>query len=40
MSGEAEDMLATLPDSPELTMGLRKLLEAKDAFVRAALELP
>lgn len=24
------------PDSPELTAGLRKLLEAKDCFVRAA----
>jgi len=28
----------TLPDSPELTAGLRKLLEAKDCFVRAALD--
>ncbi len=26
-----------LPDGPELTTGLRKLLEAKDCFVRAAL---
>lgn len=26
-----------LPDGPELTTGLRKLLEAKDSFVRAAL---
>ncbi len=25
-------------DSPELTAGLRKLLEAKDCFVRAALD--
>lgn len=32
----AEGMLEELPDSPELTVGLRKLLEAKDAFVRAA----
>lgn len=24
------------PDSPELTLGLRKLLEAKDCFVRCA----
>lgn len=32
-------MLGKLPDSPELTAGLRKLLEAKDCFVRAALEL-
>jgi len=30
-------MQATLPDGPEKTTGLRKLLEAKDAFVRAAL---
>lgn len=30
-------MLDALPDSPELTAGLRKLLEAKDCFVRAAL---
>lgn len=28
-------MLNELPDSPELTAGLRKLLEAKDCFVRA-----
>ena len=28
---------SSLPDSPELTAGLRKLLEAKDCFVRAAL---
>jgi hypothetical protein len=27
-----------LPDSPELTTGLRKLLEAKDCFVRAKLD--
>ena len=33
----AETMVATLPDGPELTAGLRKLLEAKDCFVRAAL---
>lgn len=26
-----------LPEGPELTAGLRKLLEAKDCFVRAAL---
>jgi hypothetical protein len=29
-----------LPVGPELTTGLRKLLEAKDCFVRAALDLP
>ena len=34
----AEDMIDTLPDGPELTAGLRKLLEAKDCFVRAALD--
>jgi len=32
----AADMLNRLPDSAELTVGLRKLLEAKDCFVRAA----
>jgi hypothetical protein len=30
-------MAGRLPDGPELTAGLRKLLEAKDCFVRAAL---
>jgi hypothetical protein len=35
--GLAQKMLA-LPDSAELTAGLRKLLEAKDCFVRAAVE--
>jgi hypothetical protein len=34
----AERMLAELPDGPELTTGLRKLLEAKDCFVRASLD--
>jgi hypothetical protein len=35
--GELKDyMLAVLEDDPELTVGLRKLLEAKDCFVRAA----
>lgn len=34
----AEQMVNRLPDSPELTVGLRKLLEAKDAFVRAAVD--
>lgn len=33
-----EDILDAIPrDNPELTVGLRKLLEAKDCFVRAAL---
>lgn len=30
----AMQMVDQLPDDPELTVGLRKLLEAKDAFVR------
>jgi hypothetical protein len=30
-------MVRDLPDGPELSVGLRKLLEAKDCFVRAAL---
>lgn len=30
-------VIDALPDGPELTAGLRKLLEAKDCFVRAAL---
>lgn len=30
-------MNKSLPDSEELEMGLRKLLEAKDCFVRAKL---
>jgi len=33
----AEWVIETLPDSSELTVGLRKLLEAKDCFVRAAI---
>lgn len=33
----AEQMEAILPDGPEKTTGLRKLLEAKDCFVRANL---
>lgn len=33
----AHSMENHLPDGPEKTMGLRKLLEAKDCFVRAAL---
>lgn len=35
----AVDMVTTNADSPELTAGLRKLLEAKDCFVRASLDL-
>lgn len=33
----AVGMVRSLPDGPELTAGLRKLLEAKDCFVRQAL---
>lgn len=33
----AAQMVAALSDGPELSTGLRKLLEAKDCFVRAAL---
>ncbi len=35
----AYDMAGIL-DGPELTVGLRKLLEAKDCMVRAALSAP
>jgi len=31
-------MVAKLKHSPEVTAGLRKLLEAKDCFVRAGLD--
>lgn len=37
-AGLASMMIDALPDGPELTAGLRKLLEAKDCFVRAALD--
>lgn len=33
----AQEMIDTLADGPELSAGLRHLLEAKDAFVRAAI---
>lgn len=33
----ADDMVRELRDGPELSAGLRKLLEAKDCFVRQAL---
>jgi hypothetical protein len=35
----AHAMVRMLPDGSELTTGLRKLLEAKDCFVRAALDV-
>ncbi len=34
----AEQMILTLSDGPELTAGLRKLREAKDCFVVAAVD--
>lgn len=34
----AQKMDQDLPDGPEKSAGLRKLLEAKDCFVRAALQ--
>ena len=36
----AAAMVAQLADSAELSAGLRKLLEAKDCFVRTLLEKP
>lgn len=33
----AEAMIEQISDGPELVAGLRKLLEAKDCFVRASL---
>ena len=36
----AQQMELQLPDGPEKSAGLRKLLEAKDCFVRAALDKP
>lgn len=36
-AGMAIEMAETLNDGPELTAGLRKLLEAKDCFVRQAI---
>ncbi len=36
----AKKMDETLPETAEKTAGLRKLLEAKDCFVRAVLEKP
>lgn len=34
----AQQMVQHLPDGPELSAGLRRLLEAKDCFVRAAVD--
>ena len=38
VEGLAADLIDDIPDGPELTAGLRKLLEAKDCLVRAALD--
>ena len=35
---QAEHAVATLKDGPELSAGLRKLVEAKDCFVRQAVK--
>jgi hypothetical protein len=35
----AVEMVDALPDGPQLTTGLRKLLEAKDCFVRQAVKV-
>lgn len=35
--GDLADFICTLPRNPERTVALRKLLEAKDCAVRAAL---
>jgi hypothetical protein len=40
LSELASQLALDLPQGPELTTGLRKLLEAKDCFVRAALDAP
>lgn len=37
LAGVAMELAETLQDGPELTAGLRKLLEAKDCFVRQAI---
>ena len=36
----ALEMVENMPNNPELTAGLRKLLEAKDCFVRAQIAKP
>lgn len=36
----ADSLVTDLPNGPELTVALRKLLEAKDCAVRAALDIP
>ena len=36
----AQTLEALLPDGPEKSAGMRKLLEAKDCFVRCAIDMP
>jgi len=36
----ADNLEQLLPDGPEKSAGMRKLLEAKDCFVRVALDMP
>ena len=36
----AEKLEDLLPDGPEKSAGMRKLLEAKDCFVRCAIDMP
>lgn len=36
----AQQMYSLLSDGPEKAAGMRKLLEAKDCFVRSALDMP
>lgn len=36
----AQALEISIPDGPEKSAGMRKLLEAKDCFVRAAMEAP
>jgi hypothetical protein len=38
ISALAHELETTLPDGPEKSAGMRKLLEAKDCFVRASLQ--
>lgn len=38
IANHAHYLAAVLPDGPELTTGLRKMLEAKDCMVRAAID--
>lgn len=40
MAVTADILVGYCSDGPELTVGLRKLLEAKDCLVRAALSAP